>query len=883
MHILASKVTRPVPPPRIVDRPRIYARLDQWQSIPVIFVHAPAGYGKSILASRWLEIRGLDAQAAWLSLDPGDDDPLQFLRYLAAALEVVVPGMAAAVEPLLDEPEVQPVRVLEVLLSIIQREPQPPDNDPLLLVLDDLHHVDSPALAPLMTLFLERRPSQLHFMLLGRWATYGPLARPYAAGQVLDLSEVELRFQPDEMETYLMQRSFLPLTAEALARLEAQTEGWIVALQLTAAAVAKTGDIDELLAASQSRSGWLAEYLTTQILDGLPPARRTFLLEISILDQFNGSLAAAVSGTTAADIRLSALIGAGLPLVQLDSRQEWFRYHHLFQELLQKQLRQEQSSAAVATLHRRAATWLARHDQVTAAVQHALAVDDLSLAAAILEAAVRPEILRGGTKQAQSWLALFPNNALDQHPRLLLNLCLLAMMRNQAYLMSLVARTDAALASALIAEAARQRVQAELSVFKMAAFYFQRDLESARALGRDIQQYVALLDPISRGIFAFLQMHLALFNGEGRYALAKGNQAIEAFQDAAFDHGTISVRREQARISAYFGRPREALAMFQEIMDRAQPDDSFTIRELISTLLTASSLRYLMDDLEGAQREQQSALALAQRLAEPALISEIASLSALFAMARATGRSGEVEDAWPIGRKSSIPLLNRLHLHQLVRQGQVERAWQFANALGVQVDGEITNNHLPDFVSLLEVTVARGIDREAVTPQIAAAILQAERTGGRLFAAELYALSAWDHLQINQREEAEYALIRALDLAVDTGYVRFILDIPALGPLLASLDHPAAAEMWVATVPEALRRRAAQLTNQERLVLAHLSEPARYQDIADNLGISINTVRTHIRHIYRKLGVSKREDAVARACALGLIAHNDLIPNVAIS
>ena len=126
MHILASKVTRPVPPPRIVDRPRINVRLDQWQSIPVVFVHAPAGYGKSILASRWLEIRGLDAQAAWLSLDPGDDDPLQFLRYLAAALEPVVPGMAAAVEPLLDEPEVEPVRALEVLLSILQREPQPP-------------------------------------------------------------------------------------------------------------------------------------------------------------------------------------------------------------------------------------------------------------------------------------------------------------------------------------------------------------------------------------------------------------------------------------------------------------------------------------------------------------------------------------------------------------------------------------------------------------------------------------------------------------------------------------------------------------------------------------------------------------------------------------
>ena len=719
-----------------------------------------------------------------------------------------------------------------------------------------------------MTLFLERRPARLHFMLLGRRATYGPLARLYAAEQVLDLSEVELRFQPDEMETYLMQRSFPPLTPEALARLEAQTEGWIVALQLIAAAVAKTGDIDELLAASQSRSGWLAEYLTTQILDGLPPAMRTFLLEISILDQFNSSLAAAVSGTTAADIRLSTMIGAGLPLVQLDSRQEWFRYHHLFQELLQNQMQQELSSAAIATLHRRAANWLARHDQVTAAVQHALAADDLSLAAAILEASVRPEILRGGTKQAQRWLALFPNNALDQHPRLLLELCLLGLMRVQANLVDLVARTDAALASAQLADIERRRTRAELYIYNIYAQFYRRNFESVRELVRDEDQRLADADPLSQAWFVHMQFILAWYGGQGQTALAKGNQAIEAFRDAGFDHVVISIRRNLAQISAHCGYPREAVAMLQEIVATAQPNRSFAINELLEAHASAICFHYWMDDIEGAQREQQSALVLAQRLADPALIREITSLAALFAMARATGKSSEIEDSWPLDTMGSVPQLNRLHLHKLVRQGQVERAWHFAAGFGVQVDGEISTENLAYFISLLEVIIARGIDLDAVTSRIAAAIAQAEGLDSRLFAAELYALSAWGHLQISRREQAERALIRALDLAVETGYVRFILDIPALGPLLASLDHPAAAEMWVATVPEALRRQAAQLTNQERRVLAHLSQPARYQDIADNLGISINTVRTHIRHIYRKLGVSKRDEAVARARAL---------------
>ena len=355
MQIINSKVTHPVPPPTILDRPQIYERLDQWQTTPVIFVHAPAGYGKSILASRWIEVRELDAQTAWLSLDPGDDDPLQFLHYLAGALERVAPGMVNAVQPLLDEPEAKPERALAVLLGMLEGDPHAADENPLLLVLDDLHQIDSPTLAPLMTLFLERRPARLHLMLLGRQPTYGPLTRLYAAEQVLEVSKVELRFQPQEIAAFLVQRGFPPPTPEALARLDARTEGWIVALQLLASAAGNKRDLDKLLAAAQSRHGWLAEYMTTQILADLSPKKRTFLLQTAILERFNRSLLAAVTGMTAVDELLSSLIEAGLPLVQLDSRRAWFRYHHLFQELLQTRLRQELSGPAIAELHRCAA------------------------------------------------------------------------------------------------------------------------------------------------------------------------------------------------------------------------------------------------------------------------------------------------------------------------------------------------------------------------------------------------------------------------------------------------------------------------------------------------------------------------------------------------
>jgi LuxR family maltose regulon positive regulatory protein len=824
-------------------------------------------------------VRELTSQAAWLSLDPGDDDPLQFIGYLAATMEPVAPGTAAAVQPLLDDPQVEPVRVLEVLLGMLQRDLQTAENEQLLLVLDDLHCVDSPTLAPLMALFLERRPARLHIMLLGRLATYGPLTRLYATEQVLEMSEVELRFQPEEMAIYLVQRGFSPPTPEALAQLDAHTEGWIIALRLITAAAGDKRKIDELLAAAQSKHGWLAEYLTIQILADLPRAKRTFVLQTSILDRFNRLLLAAVTDTAAVDALLSSLVETGLPLVQLDSRQEWFRYHHLFQDLLQNRLRQELNSTDIEELHRRAAVWLAQHDQVSAAVQHALSAEDLSLAAAILETAVRPEILRGGTRQAQSWLDLFPNDALDQHPRLLLDWCLLSLMRVQKNLIDLVSRTDAALTSARLVEKERRRAQAELTIYKIYGQVYLGNFASARELIRNEDQRLADADPLTRAWFLYVQMYLAWYDGQGQVALVKGNHAIAVFQDAGLDQAEIAGRRLHAQISAHGGFPREAVAMLQEIVASAQANRSFAINELAETHAGAISLHYWLDDIEGAQREQQSALALAHRLADPVLIRQIDSLTTLFAMARATGRSSEIEDSEPSGKMGTV-LLDRLNLHMLVRLGRAERAWHFALSFGVQLDGEILPENLPYFISLLEVAIARGIDLAAVRPRIDAAIAQAERLDSRLFAAELYTLSAWCQLQLGRREEAEAALARALDLAVETGYVRFILDIPALAPLLAVMDHPAAAEVWVATVPEARRRQAAQLTNKERLVLAHLARPSRYQDIADSLGISINTVRTHIRHIYRKLGVSRREEAVGRARALGLAAQNDFFPDV---
>ncbi len=464
------------------------------------------------------------------------------------------------------------------------------------------------------------------------------------------------------------------------------------------------------MAATQSQHGWLAEYLTTQVLNRLPPAQRAFLFETSILDRFNASLSAAVTGNKAAvDLPVGADWGRPARGAVGQPAASGFATITSFKNCCRTSLRQEKSSAAVATLHRRAAAWLARHDQITAAVQHALRADDLSLAAAILEAAVRPAILRGDTRQAQRWLALFPDDALDQHPRLLLELCLLGLMRVQANLADLVARTDAALASA---QSGRQRTPAHpgrTHVLQIYAQFYRHDFDRVRALVRDEEQRLADADPLSQAWFLHMQFILAWYGGQGQTALAKANQAIEAFREAGLNHAVISVRRNRAQISAHYGYPREALAMLQEIVATAQPNSSFAMNELLESHASAMYFRYWMNDIEGAQREQQSALVLAQRLADPVLNHEINSFAALFAMARATGSSNGIEDSFPLDKMGSIMQLNRLLLHMLVRQGHVERARHFVADLGVQIDGEISPENLGNFISLLEVTSPEGL------------------------------------------------------------------------------------------------------------------------------------------------------------------------------
>jgi LuxR family maltose regulon positive regulatory protein len=210
-----------------------------------------------------------------------------------------------------------------------------------------------------------------------------------------------------------------------------------------------------------------------------------------------------------------------------------------------------------------------------------------------------------------------------------------------------------------------------------------------------------------------------------------------------------------------------------------------------------------------------------------------------------------------------------MNVYQLVCMGHVEQAWHTASLLGIHLDSKPDERTIAQILIFLRATIARGIELDAAETLMIATAETAAGIGSKLMSVEARALAAWRYLRMNQPAEAENELAAALDIASKTGYVRHILDIPDLAPLLATMQHPAAERCWIATIPESQRHSAARLTNQERRVLSQLASRLRYQDIADAQDITINTVRTHVRHIYAKLGVNSRQDAIARARIMG--------------
>jgi LuxR family transcriptional regulator, maltose regulon positive regulatory protein len=365
----------------LVPRPRLIERLSRASESKLTLVSAPAGFGKTTLLAEWLAAAP-ERSVAWLSLDQRDNDPLLFWTYVVAALETAAPGVGAGALALLQSPQPPIDAVLATLLNDLSAS-----SDDAVLVLDDYHVIDARDVHDGIAFLLEHLPPQLHLVIASRADPALPLARLRARGQLVEIRAADLRFTPEEAAAYLNDVMGLALTAGDVAALEERTEGWIAALQLAALSLQGRDDVTGFIADFAGDDRYIVDYLADEVLQRQPEHLQHFLLQTSILSRLNGSLCDAVTGQDNGKATLEALDRANLFLVPLDNRRGWYRYHHLFADVLRSRLLDEQPDR-VRELHARASDWFEQHGERSEAIGQALAGKDFERAADLVELAI---------------------------------------------------------------------------------------------------------------------------------------------------------------------------------------------------------------------------------------------------------------------------------------------------------------------------------------------------------------------------------------------------------------------------------------------------------------------------------------------------------------
>jgi LuxR family maltose regulon positive regulatory protein len=412
-QLLATKVNLPRTRPDRLARSRLLQRIDEGLGRALMLVCTPAGFGKTTLLADWATSTTMPV--AWLSLDPDDNDPARFWRYVAAALDRAGVPVAERVGSLSPQGgEASSHAVVTAVINELEAQP-----DEVTLALDDYHAIESAPIHDGVAFLLHHLPPQLHLVIAGRSDPPLQLARLRAAGRLCELRAADLRFTPEETAAFLRDLWRLDLAPEAVTVLENRTEGWAVGLQLAALSLRDVPDPDVFLDAFSGTHRFILDYLSEEVLERQPQPVRAFLLQTSVLERLRGPLCDAVTGTSGGQDMLEALERANLFLVPLDEERRWYRFHHLFADLLRASL-QRSRPELVPELHRRAAQWCEQHGLIDDAIRHRLGSGDAPSAARLVEEHLDETLRRGEDVILQRWLSALPEEAVQAVPALCL-------------------------------------------------------------------------------------------------------------------------------------------------------------------------------------------------------------------------------------------------------------------------------------------------------------------------------------------------------------------------------------------------------------------------------------------------------------------------------
>jgi LuxR family maltose regulon positive regulatory protein len=884
LTLIKTKLFLPVSRPHLVQRARLLSRLDQLcqPNARLGLVLGPAGFGKTTLVAQW--IGRLTWPVCWLSLDEGDNPLPRFVAYLAAALQKIAPDCAPAVQELAGLPNPDLGEIAALFANHLAEAARP-----FLLVLDDYHAIRSPAVHTLLQRLLEIQPPEMRLLLLTRQDPPLPLARQRAGGLLVEIRPDELRFTPQESLNFLNACMGLDLTLAQVAQLETRTEGWIAGLQMAALSLQSAADRPAFIDTFSGSHRYILDYLAEEVLQRQPPELQRFLLHTAVLSRFCAPLCAALLEISLAQAQtlLEHAERANLFIIPLDDERRWFRYHHLFADLLRARLL-AQEPAPVALLHQRASAWFEQQGDPTAALEHALSAQDYERAVQLFEDYIVAK-WRLTDLEFMTLIDRLPYPVLARRPALALQSAWLGVINGQLEKV----QTLVSAAETRLAEVSAQPVPPPpdlpgLSAFAQILRAYLADFDNeAASLEIPFDQLKALIPAENTGMLNSVAVVLGtLFYMNGDFAGAQ-RQFIEAAERDKAVQGTnavpISISR-LVRLLQVSGRLREAVALSQENIAYIQqhgPRRFYVAGSLYTQL--AEILREWGQYQQAGQLLQEG-----QRLNESWNVPQAECLGwknqavLQLSLGRLDQSQEYLDKALACTRRARVHPDVKLALSSLQVRLWIASAQVSALQTWLLEQAPLAGQPFTFRYEALRICQARALlalNRPAEALALLEPLAQAAAAAGRN--GHLLEILILQSLAL-PLPEALTPLTRAVHLAEPQAYYSLFVEAgPALRPRLEAL-LPAMPEQRAyllrllgaepspltppeqKALPEPLSERELEVL---RLVAAGLSN----QQIADRLVISVRTVKKHVENINGKLGAGNRTQAVALARALALL------------